>query len=72
MKNITIEGDYIKLEQLLKLAGAVSGGGEAKLRIQAGEAKVNGEEELRRGRKLRNGDEVSFDGEIYRVAGEGA
>lgn len=67
MTDVEIEGDYIKLEQLLKLAGAVSGGGEAKMRIQAGEAVVNSEVETRRGRKLRQGDLVTFDGAIYKV-----
>ena len=42
-------------------------GSEAKFRIANEEVTVNGEVEIRRGRKLRNGDQVEFDGEIYKV-----
>ena len=65
MKTITITTEFIKLQDLLKLAGAVETGGEAKERIQAGEAAVNGEVCTQRGRKLRPGDVVSFDGQEY-------
>lgn len=51
---------YIKLDSFLKLEGLVESGGEAKHRVQAGEVRVNGEVETRRGRKLRNGDRVTF------------
>jgi ribosome-associated protein len=56
------------LDQFLKLAEAVSGGGEAKVRVQTGEVQVNGQVETRRGRKLRPGDEVGIDGRCLRVA----
>lgn len=65
MKTITITTEFIKLQDLLKLAGAVETGGEAKERIQAGEAAVNGEVCPQRGRKLRPGDVVTFDGQEY-------
>lgn len=52
----------ITLDQLLKLADLVGSGGEAKVSIQEGRVKVNGEPETRRGRKLRPGDRVDFDG----------
>ena len=65
MKTITITTEFIKLQDLLKLAGAVETGGEAKERIQAGEAAVNGEVCPQRGWKLRPGDVVSFDGREY-------
>ena len=65
MKTITITTEFIKLQDLLKLAEAVETGGEAKERIQAGEAAVNGEVCPQRGRKLRPGDVVSFDGREY-------
>ena len=55
---VTIDTEYIKLEALLKLTGAVGTGGEAKLRIQEGQVLVNGEVCLQRGRKLRSGDRV--------------
>ena len=57
----------IKLDQFLKLAGVVSTGGQAKLLIQAGEVEVNGEVEMRRGRKLVDGDCVTFDGYNFPV-----
>ena len=67
MKSIHITTEFIKLQDLLKLAGAVETGGEAKERIQAGEASVNGEVCLQRGKKLRPGDQVAFDGQEYTV-----
>ena len=67
MREITIHTEFIKLQDLLKLAGAVGTGGEAKERIQAGETRVNGEICSQRGRKLRPGDEVLFAGERYTV-----
>lgn len=61
------QGEYIKLDQFLKLANMVESGGQAKVLIQAGHVKVNGEVETRRGRKLRQGDSVEFDGEMLVV-----
>ena len=57
--------ETIQLDQFLKLCEAASTGGHAKLMIQGGEVMVNGEVELRRRRKLRNGDTVVCDGETY-------
>lgn len=57
--------ETIKLDQFLKLASIVQSGGEAKHLIKSGIVSVNGEEELRRGRKLKAGDTVSVDGEDY-------
>ena len=65
---IKIHTDFITLQDLLKLSGAVRTGGEAKLRIQNGEASVNGEPCVQRGKKLRPADAVDFDGRRYRVA----
>ena len=65
MKTITITTEFIKLQDLLKLAGAVETGGEAKERIQAGEAAVTGAPCPQRGKKLRPGDVVAFDGQEY-------
>ncbi len=50
----------ITLGQALKAASIVGTGGEAKILIQAGEVRVNGEVETRRGRKLREGDVVEM------------
>jgi len=55
---VEIAGDMIRLGQLLKLAGVVSGGADAKGLIASGEVLVNGEPELRRGRQLHPGDLV--------------
>ena len=54
--------EFIKLDQFLKVQQIVMSGGEAKHLIQSGEVLVNGEEETRRGRKLRQGDVVTVDG----------
>lgn len=62
MEEITIQDDYIKLGQALKLAGLVSSGVEAKIVVQDGLVKVNGQMETRRGRKLVKGDIVEYHG----------
>ena len=62
MKIVTITTEYIKLQDLLKLADAVSTGGEAKIRVQEGEVLVNGETCTQRGRKIRPGDKVDYHG----------
>lgn len=51
MKTVTIKNDCIKLGQAMKLGGMVSSGLEAKLVIQDGKVKVNGETEYQRGKK---------------------
>ena len=67
MRELKLKGDYITLGQLLKAEALVKDGVEAKERIKAGEAFVNGEADVRRGRKLYPGDVVSFDGEEVKV-----
>lgn len=67
MREVTITTEFIKLQDLLKFAGLVETGGEAKERVQAGEALVNGETCLQRGKKLRPGDKVLFAGEELAV-----
>lgn len=66
-EHIKINTEFIKLEALLKFAGAVETGGEAKLAIQDGEVKVNGEVCTMRGRKLRPGDRAELDGQTLIV-----
>ena len=61
-REVSITTEFIKLEGLLKLEGLAMTGGEAKERIQAGEARGNGEICTQRGRKLRPGDFVELDG----------
>lgn len=68
MTEIPIRGEMIRLGQLLKLAGVVSGGGEAKELLAAGEVSVNGEPETRRGRQLHDGDVVRVGDDELRVA----
>ena len=66
--DIKVKGDVIRLGQFLKMADFVSTGGEAKIRIQSGEIKVNGQVETRRGRQLKDGDQVeSEDGRLCTV-----
>ena len=67
MNNIVISDDFIKLGQALKKAGLVSSGVEAKIVIGEGKVKVNGEEELRRGKKLYKGDTFTYDGKTFTV-----
>ncbi len=59
---IKIDSEYIKLQDLMKFCGLVGTGGEAKIVIQNGEVKVNGEVCTMRGKKLREGDKIEFDG----------
>ncbi len=63
MEEIKLRDDYIKLGQALKAANIVESGVMAKLVIQDGLVTVNGEVETRRGKKLVDGDVVSFEGE---------
>jgi ribosome-associated protein len=57
-REVAIHSESIRLGQLLKLAGVVDGGGEAKSLLEHRPALVNGEPESRRGRQLRPGDHV--------------
>lgn len=70
METITITTEYIKLQDLLKLAAAVQTGGEAKLAVQEGEVSVNGEVCTMRGKKIRPGDVVTFNGQELTVVYE--
>lgn len=67
MNTIKLRDEYIKLGQALKAAGLVSSGIEAKEVIINGLVKVNGEIDMRRGKKLYDGDIVSFDGEEIKI-----
>ena len=71
MREIPIRGEMIRLGELLKLAGVVGTGGEAKLLLASKEVRVNGERETRRGRQLQRGDVVELGGLAARVADEG-
>ena len=69
---VEITTEFIKLESFLKLADAVPSGGMAKNLIRDGEVTVNGEVCTQRGKKLRPGDKVGFDGNTFVVKDGGA
>lgn len=64
---IVIRDEFIKLGQALKLAGVVEDGVEAKYAIQDGLVQVNGEVDLRRGRKVYEGDVILFEDQEIRI-----
>ena len=66
-QEFVLKGDYIRLDDLLKNVGVVMTGGHAKIVIQEGEVKVNGEVCTMRGKKLRQCDNAEFEGSIYDV-----
>ena len=67
MEIIKLRDDYIKLGQALKAANIVDSGVMAKMVIQDGLVKVNGETEFQRGKKLYDGDVVSFENETIKI-----
>ena len=67
MEIIYLREDFIKLGQALKAAGFVDSGVEAKEVIQEGLVLVNGEVDTRRGRKLYEGDVVSFENQTIKI-----
>lgn len=70
MKKVIIKTEFIKLQDLLKFANLVESGGMAKECVQNGEVTVNGEVCTMRGKKIRPGDEVCFEGQSLTVAYE--
>ena len=70
MENIKIHTEYIKLDDLLKFSGLVVTGGQAKAVILEGIVKVDGEVCLMRGKKLRGGEIVEFEGNKVKVVAE--
>lgn len=67
-ETIEISTEFIKLDSFLKFAGMLETGGQAKEVVQAGLVSVNGEVCTMRGKKIRPGDVVSFDGAELTVA----
>ncbi|MBE6820474.1 MAG: RNA-binding S4 domain-containing protein [Ruminococcaceae bacterium] len=65
--NKKIDTDFIRLDAFLKMCDAVQTGGHAKIVIQEGEVRVNGEICTQRGKKLRSGDCAEFENVIYNV-----
>lgn len=67
METIQLKEEFIKLGQALKAAGLVESGVDAKFAIQDGLVKVNGEVEYQRGKKLHDGDLVTYNGETIKI-----
>lgn len=67
MQEVKINTDFIKLDSFLKWVGIASLGSEAKMMIQDGEVKVNGEVCIQRGKKLRINDEVEVQEEKFKI-----
>lgn len=67
MDEVSIRDESIRLGQLLELANLIDSGADAKAVIAEGRVTVNGEVETRRGRQLRSGDVVAFEGRAARV-----
>lgn len=67
METIKLKGEYIKLGQALKAAGFAGSGVDAKYAIEDGLVSVNGETEYQRGKKLRAGDTVTFEGNTIKI-----
>ena len=67
MEKVLIRDDFIKLGQAMKLAGMVGSGVDAKMLIQDGQVEVNGEVEYQRGKKLHEGDVITFNGESVQI-----
>lgn len=69
MEIIKLKEEYIKLGQVLKAAGLVESGVDAKFAVQDGLVKVNGQVETQRGKKLVEGDIVEYDGNSIKITG---
>ncbi|WP_367568659.1 RNA-binding S4 domain-containing protein [Lacrimispora sp.] len=67
METIKLRDEYIKLGQALKAAGLVGSGVDAKYVIEDGKVSVNGQTEYQRGKKLRDGDIVTFEGNTIKI-----
>lgn len=67
MDTIHLRDEFIKLGQAMKLAGLVDSGVDAKVVITEGQVLVNGEVDIRRGRKLYPGDTFTYDGQTIKV-----
>ena len=66
-KDFILKNEYIRLDDLLKNVGVVNTGGHAKIIIQEGEVKVNGEICTMRGKKLRSGDNAEYERIVYNI-----
>lgn len=71
MKEIFIRDEFIRLDSALKFCGVVGTGGQAKILIQDGFVTVNDEVCTMRGKKLRSGDKIKFEDNIFVIKNEG-
>ena len=71
MKEVFIRDEFIRLDAALKFSGAIGTGGQAKMVIQDGFVRVNGEVCTMRGKKLRQGDTVEFENIAFVIKNEG-
>ncbi len=62
-----LEDDYIELFKLLKVTGVAESGAQAKMLIDEGAVKRNGEVELRKRTKIVSGEKIEVNGEIIEV-----
>ena len=69
VQDVPISTEFIKLDSFLKFCSIAQTGGEAKIMVEFGEVKVNGETVYQRGRKLRSGDTVEAGGLLFKIAG---
>lgn len=67
MKEISIDTEFIKLDQFLKFVSIAGTGGHAKILISEGEVKVNDQVCTMRGKKLRKDDKIQVDGESFKI-----
>jgi len=67
MLELTLRGEFIELDKLLKAMGLVESGGRARALISAGEVQVDGQVELRKTAKIRAGQTVTFGTDSVRV-----
>lgn len=67
---IKINEEFIRLDSLMKFSGLCNSGGRAKFLIQGGEVKLNGEVCTMRGKKIRPGDRIEYNGRTIEVAGD--
>ncbi|MBQ2473180.1 MULTISPECIES: RNA-binding S4 domain-containing protein [Lachnospira] len=67
MEVVQLRDEFIKLGQALKLAGLVESGVEAKIVIQDGQVKLNGNVETQRGKKLYDGDVVEYNNQQFTI-----
>lgn len=71
METISIQEEFIRLDSLMKFAGLCNSGGRAKYLIQNGEVSLNGEVCTMRGKKIRPGDRIEYNGRMVEVTVDG-